>query len=98
MTSDIEVRKDLIETLNLNCSTAPLIAERKAALDGLIEEIGELEEENIQTYCSEQKSDWTRPIQSDYFYWGCLWAKWRRKIESTAGTFLPDFYNSKANP
>ena len=32
---------------------ASLIEERKAALDGLIEEIGEIEEENIETYCEE---------------------------------------------
>lgn len=51
--TDIEVKKDLIETLNLNCPTAPLIAERKAALDGLIEDMGELEEENLQTYCEQ---------------------------------------------
>lgn len=51
--TDIEVKKDLIETLNLNCPTASLIEERKAALDGLIEEIGEIEEENIETYCEE---------------------------------------------
>ena len=30
-----------------------MIEERKAALDGLIEEIGEIEEENIETYCEE---------------------------------------------
>ncbi len=51
--TDIDVKEDLVETLNLNCPTAPLIAERKSALDGLIENIGELEEEDIPIYCEE---------------------------------------------
>lgn len=52
--TDIEVRKDLVDTLNLNCPTSPLISERKAALDGLIEEICTIEdEEGLRTYCGE---------------------------------------------
>lgn len=51
--TDTEVKKDLVDTLNLNCSTAPLVAERKAALEGLIEELGKLEEEKIIPYCEE---------------------------------------------
>lgn len=52
--TDIDVRKDLVDTLNLNCQTSPLISERKAALDGLIEEICTIEdEEGLRTFCGE---------------------------------------------
>ena len=50
--TDPDVRFDLIETLNLNCPTSPLIAERKAALDSLIEEIDYVGDENIIKYCA----------------------------------------------
>ena len=70
--TDIEVKKDLIETLNLNCPTAPLIAERKAALDGLIEDMGELEEENLQTYCEEMLENFQNEEDEKTPYVGIL--------------------------
>lgn len=48
--SDSDVRFDLIDTLNLNCAS-PLVGERKAVLDALITEMGEVEEENLHSYC-----------------------------------------------
>ncbi|MCM1553529.1 MAG: hypothetical protein NC092_12665, partial [Butyrivibrio sp.] len=51
--SDPDVRFDLVNTLNLNCASAPLIAERKAALDALIDEIGKVEEKYLHMYCME---------------------------------------------
>ena len=51
--SDPDVRFDLVNTLNLNCASAPLIAERKAALDELINEIGKVDIKFLHTYCSE---------------------------------------------
>lgn len=66
------MKKDLIETLNLNCPTAPLIAERKAALDGLIEDMGELEEENLQTYCEEMLENFQNEEDEKTPYVGIL--------------------------
>lgn len=51
--SDSDVRFDLVNTLNLNCASSPLIAERKAALDALISEIGKLEAKDLHRYCTE---------------------------------------------
>lgn len=51
--SDSDVRFDLVDTLNLNCISSPLIAERKAALDMLIVELDNVEEENLHSYCLE---------------------------------------------
>ena len=49
--SDQDVRFDLVDTLNLNCTSSPLIAERKAALDVLINEIGKVEEKDLHMNC-----------------------------------------------
>lgn len=51
--SDPDVSFDLVNTLNLNCASSPLIAERKAALDALIDEIGKVEENQLHSFCSE---------------------------------------------
>lgn len=51
--SDPDVRFDLVNTLNLNCASAPLIAERRATLDALIDEIGKVEEKDLHIYCTE---------------------------------------------
>ena len=49
--SDPDVSFDLLETLNLNCSSSPLIAERKAALDSLILALGNVAEDVLFDYC-----------------------------------------------
>lgn len=51
--SDPDVQFDLVNTLNLNCASSPLITERKAALDALIHEIGKVDTEYLHTYCAE---------------------------------------------
>lgn len=51
--SDPDVEFDLVDTLNLNCTSAPLIAERKAALDVLLEDIGNVEEGDLHNYCAD---------------------------------------------
>ncbi len=48
---DSDVRFDLVNTLNLNCASSPLIAERKAALDELINDLGNIEEDHLHSYC-----------------------------------------------
>ncbi|MCM1121210.1 MAG: TIGR02646 family protein [Eubacterium sp.] len=50
---DPDVRFDLVVTLNLNCVTAPLVSERKAALDALIDDLGSIEREDLHSYCAE---------------------------------------------
>ena len=49
--TDADVKKDLTETLNLNCTTAPLIKERKAVLDELMDEPSVLELDELVMYC-----------------------------------------------
>lgn len=49
---DPEVRIDLVDTLNLNCLSSSLIAERKAALDSLIAGIGNMTDDGILPYCT----------------------------------------------
>ena len=44
---------DLVNILNLNCASAPLIEERRAALDALIDEIGKVDEKYLHSYCLE---------------------------------------------
>lgn len=44
---------DLIDTLNLNCSSSPVISERKAVLDELVEDMGKVETENLHKYCTD---------------------------------------------
>ena len=47
-----DVKFDLVDTLNLNCPSSPLIAERKSALDHLIAGLGILPETDILDYCT----------------------------------------------
>lgn len=51
--TDPDVEFDLVDTLNLNCASSPIISERKAALDSLIAdiELGRSQGENLHTYC-----------------------------------------------
>lgn len=49
--ADVDVRYDLIEVLNLNCSSGPLVSERKAALDALIQELGTIPDEELLPSC-----------------------------------------------
>ena len=54
--SDPEVKSDLLDLLNLNCPSAPLVSERKSALDSLIQEIKEetgADEGAMLSYCIE---------------------------------------------
>ena len=54
--TDDNVKYDLITTLNLNCSRSPIVAERKAALESLMNDIDQscLEENQIPEYCKEK--------------------------------------------
>ncbi len=70
--SDSDVQFDLVNTLNLNCTSAPLITERKAALDALINEIGKVEEEYLHSYCTEMLNAFMDEKDSKTPYAGIL--------------------------
>lgn len=49
--NDVDVNADLVDTLNLNTLSSPLIGERKAALDSLLLELGNVMEADFLRYC-----------------------------------------------
>ncbi len=70
--SDPDVQFDLTDTLNLNCASSPIIAERKAALDELIEDIGKVEEEDLHKYCTDMLEVFTNEPEPKTPYVGIL--------------------------
>lgn len=70
--SDEDVKKDLIETLNLNCPAAPVLAERKAVLDGLLEEMGTIDETDLADYCRIRLEAFNRETNPKTPYVGIL--------------------------
>lgn len=50
--TDPDVQYDLVQILNLNCSSAPQPAERKAVLDALIYDLNEIQPEGLKSYCA----------------------------------------------
>lgn len=59
--TDPDVEFDLVSTLNLNCLSSPIVSERKAVLDALIEDmssamgnIDELEMADLHKYCEDK--------------------------------------------
>jgi len=50
--SDPDVQFDLLDTLNLNCATAPLVSERKSALDALIADMQNVPIQELSAYCN----------------------------------------------
>ena len=50
--TDADVKFDLVDTLNLNCPSAPLVAERKSVLDSLIAMINMTKDDELPEYCS----------------------------------------------
>ena len=49
--TDPDVQFDLLYILNLNCPTSSLVAERKSALDSLIDDLNSIPDEEWSTYC-----------------------------------------------
>lgn len=80
--SDPDVRFDLVDTLNLNCASAPLTAERKAALDTLIEEIGLVPDGEILSYCRDALQVFEEQTTSKTPYVGILVWYLRSMIEA----------------
>ena len=70
--SDPDIEFDLIDTLNLNCVSSPIISERKAALDELIGNIGKVEENYLHKYCTDILEAFTNEQDSKTPYVGIL--------------------------
>ena len=49
--TDPDVEFDLVNTLNLNCVSSPIVSERKAALNELIKDMGNVGEDDLHRYC-----------------------------------------------
>lgn len=84
--ADPDVRFDLVETLNLNCASAPLTAERKAALDSLIEQIALVSEKEILSYCRDALQMFEEQTTSKAPYVGILVWYLRSMIEAKSST------------
>ncbi len=70
--SDPDVQFDLVNTLNLNCISSPIVAERKAALDELIDNIGKIEIDHLHSYCSVMLEAFMNEIDPKTPYVGIL--------------------------
>lgn len=83
---DPDVQFDLVNTLNLNCPSAPLIAERKSALDHLIAEIGQVPEEMLCAYCVMIQNEFQAETSPKTPYVGILLWYLETLIEALAHT------------
>lgn len=70
--TDNDVQFDLVDTLNLNCVSSPMVSERKVALDALIEDIGMVDEDCLHSYCVERLESFTNEQDSKTPYVGIL--------------------------
>lgn len=70
--TDPDVRFDLLDTLNLNCATAPLILERKAALEELMNDLGKKDIKYLHSYCIELLEGFTQEHNPKTPYVGIL--------------------------
>lgn len=52
--TDPDVKMDLINTLNLNCASSPLVSEREAALSELLLDMDTVEEGELMDYCKKR--------------------------------------------
>lgn len=69
---DPNVKYDLNRVLNLNAKTSPLIAERRAALEELIEDMGTVEPEDLLLYCEQRLVAFQKETEDKTPYQGIL--------------------------
>lgn len=55
---DEDVDFDLVHTLNLNCPSAPQPAERRAVLDVLLNDLNNIPQEMLESYCTQVLSNY----------------------------------------
>lgn len=70
--TDPDVRTDLVDTLNLNCSASPIVSEREAALSELIMGMGDVDESELIDYCQHKLSDFQNEEDNKTPYQGIL--------------------------
>ncbi|MBT9775874.1 TIGR02646 family protein [Clostridium sp. MCC353] len=70
--TDPDVKIDLIDTLNLNCASSPLVSEREASLSELLLDMDSVEESNLTDYCKSRLSVFRSEIDNKTPYQGIL--------------------------
>ena len=70
--ADPDVQSDLIHTLNLNCSSAPQPAERKAALDVLVNDLDSVPPKALEDYCTQALNGFLAETDTKTPYVGIL--------------------------
>lgn len=70
--TDPDVKVDLIDTLNLNCVSSPLVSEREASLSELLIDMGSIEEGDLIDYCKSRLSAFEHEIDNKTPYQGIL--------------------------
>ena len=69
---DPDAEFDLVDTLNLNCTSSPIVSERKAALDELIMSMKNVEDDYLHKYCADMLEAFTNEQDSKTPYVGIL--------------------------
>lgn len=70
--TDPDVRFDLVQTLDLNCPSAPQPAERKAVLDTLLNDLNNIPQEMLESYCTQVLSNYLSESNPKTPYVGVL--------------------------
>ncbi len=70
--ADEDVRFDLVRTLNLNCPSSPLVAERKAVLDSLIEAMSQVPAADLPAFCTAVRDEFAAETDKKTPYVGIL--------------------------
>ena len=70
--TDPDVKIDLIDTLNLNCASSPLVSEREASLSALLIDMASVEEGDLTVYCKSRLSAFQSEIDNKTPYQGIL--------------------------
>lgn len=70
--ADPDVKIDLIDTLNLNCVSSPLVSEREASLSELLIDMDSIEECDLTDYCKSRLSAFQSETDNKTPYQGIL--------------------------
>lgn len=70
--TDPDAEFDLVNTLNLNCMSSPIVAERKAALDELIMSMENVGDDYLHKYCADMLEAFTNEQDPKTPYVGIL--------------------------
>lgn len=70
--TDPDVKVDIIDTLNLNCASSPLVSEREASLSELLIDMASIEEGDLIDYCRSRLSAFQSETDNKTPYQGIL--------------------------